>query len=331
MRTKGRVWQAALVLGVLAAYSSVRAADLKYLPADTEIVFTVNVKQILDSELFKANKEALDHAKTLLDNAAGNNPAQQYLKKAGFDVFRDLHSLTFANSGSKDPAAGFIIIEGKFNPDKFTITAEEAARDSADTIKITKSGGQTIYEITPPGERMLYATLLEGKVLLAAGNKDALLEAVGRAAGTKRATRKKEFTGLLGTVNNKQSINFVATGAALAKLSEGAPVPNGEAATAALQGIEGLSGAITITKEVQFQLGVNAKDEAGAKKMAQDGTGMLLGVQFLIGQQAKKDEKFAPVVDIVKTLRITNEGSHVLLRGVVSLDVIEKLMKNIPQ
>jgi len=50
-----------------------------------------------------------------------------------------------------------------------------------------------------------------------------------------------------------------------------------------------------------------------------------------VSQQAKKDEKFAPVVDIVKTLRITNQNTNVILRGTVSLDVIEKLMKNIPQ
>src|SRR5207253_1867813 len=142
---------------------------------------------------------------------------------------------------------------------------------------------------------------------------------------------KKEFAALLDTVNDKQSINFVGTGAALAKLIENLPVPNGDAAAGALQNIDGISGAITIKKEVQFQLGVNAKDEAGAKKMAQDGTGMLLGVQFLVAQQAKQDAKFAPVVDIVKTLRITNQGSNVILRGTVSLDVIEKLMKNIPQ
>ena len=48
-------------------------------------------------------------------------------------------------------------------------------------------------------------------------------------------------------------------------------------------------------------------------------------------QQAKTDEKFAPAVDVVNTLRIDSQGSNVLLRGTVSLEVIGKLMKNIPQ
>jgi len=162
-------------------------------------------------------------------------------------------------------------------------------------------------------------------------SKEGLKDGLARVTGNQKPDLKKEFAALLDTVNKQQSVSFVATGAALSKLMEGAPVPNGEAAAMALKNIDGLSGALTVGKEIGFQLGINAKDEAGAKKMAQDGTGMLLGVQFLVNQQAKKDDKFAPVVDIVKTLRIANQGSNVILTGTVSMDVIEKLMKNVPQ
>jgi hypothetical protein len=331
MITSRRAWQVAMVvaLGGLATFSTVRAADSKYLPNDTEIVFTINLKQILDSDLVKANKDALNQAKAQLENQAGDNPALKYLKAAGFDIFRDLHSITMASNGSKDPTA--ILIDGTFNTAKFNATAEEVAKDSPDTIKITKVGVRTVFEITPPGEKMGFACLIDGKVLLATSSKEALTNALAQASGSKKSELKKEFAVLLDTVNNKQSINFVATGPALAKLVESAPIPNGEAASAALQNIDGLSGAITVNKDVQFQLGINAKDEPGAKKMASDGSGMLLVVQVLVGQQAKKDEKFAPLVDVVKTLRITSQGSNVLLRGTVSIDVIEKLMKNIPQ
>ena len=51
-------------------------------------------------------------------------------------------------------------------------------------------------------------------------------------------------------------------------------------------------------------------------------------MQFLVGQQVKKDEKLAPLLDVVKTLRITAQGTNVVLRGAASLEVIEKLMSN---
>jgi hypothetical protein len=322
------MWLVTLV-SALATPAPVRALDPKYLPNDTEIVFTINLKQILDSELLKANKEAVEHGKTALENQAGDNPLMKYLKSAGFDIFRDLQSITVANNGGKEPTA--IIIEGTFDPAKFKATAEEAAKANPDALKISRAAGQTIYEISPPGDKKAFATLINGKVLYAAMTREELADAVGRVAGTKTSNLNKDYAVLLDTVNNKQSVSFVATGAALSKLTKDAPIPNGDAAAAVLQSIDGLSGAITVGKEVEFQIGVNAKDEATAKKMAQDGNGMLLGVKFLVGQQATKDERLAPLVDIAKTLRLDNQGSNVLLRGTVSLDVIEKLMKNVPQ
>jgi predicted transcriptional regulator len=331
MMTSRRVWPALLVtaLATTLAFSSVQGADPKLLPKDTEIIFSVNLKQILDSELVKTYQKTVEQGKKELETQIGDNPILKYLKSAGFDVFRDLHSITVAGNGGKEPTS--IIIEGTFNKEKLASTVEDIAKDNPEAIKISKNGDQRVYEITAPGEKTAFATLIDGKVLFATLSKEGLKEGLARLAGTQKSSLKKEFSVLLETVNKQQSLSFVATGAALSKMMEGAPVPNGEAAVTALQNIDGLSGALTVGKEVGFQLGINAKDEAGAKKMAQDGTGALLGIQFLINQQAKKDEKFAPVVDIVKTLRIANKGSNVILTGTVSMDVIEKLMKNIPQ
>ncbi len=314
-------------LGLLAVLSAARAADSKLLPDDTQVVFSINVRQILDSELVKANKDAMDQAKLALENEAGDNAAMKYLKSTGFDIFRDLHSITVAGSGDKEPTV--FIIRGSFDPAKLDATARQAANDNPGSIKISKSGERPVYEFAANGANKAFATLVDNKVLVATSSAAGLSDALERLAGTKKPSLKKEFAVLLDTVNDRQSINFVATGAALAKLAQNEQVPNGKAAAVALQNIDGLSGALTVTKDVQFQIGINARDEAGAKKMAQDGTGMLLGAQFLMAQQAKKDDKMAPLIDVVKTLRITTQGSNVLLQGNVSFDVVEKLMKNL--
>ncbi|MCI0639742.1 MAG: hypothetical protein L0Y72_24115 [Gemmataceae bacterium] len=324
-----RLGLATLALAVMAA-GSAQALDPKLLPADTELVFTVNVKQIMDSELVRAQKEAIDQAKAILENLGGANPVQKYLQDAGFDFFTDLYSLTVATAGSKDADKAFIAVEGKFNVPKFNGAAEAAAKDNPDGLRITKQGDATVYEITPPGEKRIYASLVNSKLLIAAPTKESLNDALGRISNNRQANLKKEVRTLLETVNKKQSVSFVATGSALAKMMEGAPIPNAEIAGQALQSIDGLSGAITITREIQFQLGVNAKDEDTAKKMSAGGNVALLTVRALVEQRAKEDQKLAPVVDIVKTLRISSQGSNILLRGEVSLDVIEKLMKNLP-
>src|ERR1700736_5910170 len=111
MMTPRRLGTASLVAALLPVLTA-SAADPKYLPKDTEIVFTINVKQILASDLVKTNKDAVDQAKTMLENQAGDNPAMKYLTDAGFNVFRDLHSITVASNGSKEPTA--IIVKGTF-------------------------------------------------------------------------------------------------------------------------------------------------------------------------------------------------------------------------
>ena len=309
------------------------AADYLYLPNDTEIVVFINLKQIFDSELVKAKKDAVEQGKMALARIwAGDNPALQYLKDAGFDVFRDLHGIVAAINGSETVTVS--ICEGTFNVAKWTATAEKIAKENPDVIKITKLGSQSIYEINHGG----FFTLLNG-MLVSATSKEDLTHTLGRLAGIEESNpKKKEFAVLLDAIDNKQSINFVATRVGLAKLVKGARDANSKAVVPWLQMIKGglpniqsLSGAIQIGKEVRFQFDIRAKDEASAKKMEQAGSGLLLLIKLQLSQQAKKDESYVPLVDAAKTLRFTNQGSNLLLCGTVSNEVVEKLMENSPR
>ena len=198
---------------VLATHATVRAAD--YLPNDTEIVVFINLKQILDSELVKAKKDAVEQGMMALVNWAGDNPVPQYLKGAEFDIFQDLHRIVAAVNSSETVTVS--IFEGTFDVAKWTATAEKIARANPDTIKITKLGSQSIYEISLGA----FATLINDKMIVSALKNEDLTDTLERLAEIKKSSLKKEFAVLLDTVNNnKQTINFVATGAALAKLVE---------------------------------------------------------------------------------------------------------------
>jgi len=133
------------------------------------------------------------------------------------------------------------------------------------------------------------------------------------------------------TTSNKQSFSFTATGTALAKLIENAPIPNADAATGILQQLDGITAAVTLAKDIQFQFGVNAKDADTAKKAADGGNFGLIMIRTMAQEKAKVDEKWLPLVDIAKTLRITSDGNNVLLRGEVTLENLEKLSKNLPK
>src|SRR2546426_3764622 len=206
-----RVCLASLALVVLAAVSvsAVPVADVKLLPSDTEIVLTINVQQILQSDLVKTNKDALEQLKGLVEQGLqADNQAQKFLKETGFDLFKDLHSLTFAMPPTKDPEAGFILIEGNFNVDKVHAVAEAAAKDNADAFKISRAGAHKILEIAAPTGQKVHACLANKSLMVVAPSDAAMKDALERLAGTKKSQLKKEFQSLLQTVNAKQSISF---------------------------------------------------------------------------------------------------------------------------
>ena len=74
----------------------------------------------------------------------------------------------------------------------------------------------------------------------------------------------------------------------------------------------------------------NAESEEVAKKLTESANGGLRILLTLVQQNVEKDAKYRPVVDAVKGLRFTNQGSGILFRGEVTLDIVEKLMKNFP-
>ena len=323
------MWLPGLMLALAACVTSqARAVDPKLLPGDTELVLSLNIKQMLDSEVAKQYKDILEQARGALQSKIDDNPAAKYLEKAGFDVLRDLHSVTLASNGSKEVDAIFLVIEGKFNAEKVLAAAEEIAREAPDTLKISKIGSTSVFEITPQGEKRVYAALIGGKTLVAAPTQDALKDAI---AGTTRKAMKDSFKSLLKTTSSKQSFSFVATGAALSKLTADAPIPNGEMVAGVLQNLDGVSIAITLSKDIQFQLGINAKDEATAKQTVQSSNLGLVMVRTLAAQKAKENEQLQPLVDIAKTLRISSEGTNVVLRGEISLENLEKLFKFLPK
>jgi len=232
----------------LVASAAARGMDPKYLPPDTEIVFTVNWKQLLESDLVKSNKQLVEKGKEAVKTQVGDNPLFKYLSKAGFDIFQDLQTISIANNGGKDPTA--VVVEGSFNVKKFSRAADDLAKENADSIKTSTIGDQTVYEFSLPEEKTIYAALLNEKVLVAYLAKDELESAMKRAKATKKPSfQKNEFAVLLSTMTPKQSFSFVATGGALSKLMQGAPVPNGDAAAAALEKLDGLSGAVTVGRE----------------------------------------------------------------------------------
>ncbi|MCE9530749.1 MAG: hypothetical protein K8T89_06440, partial [Planctomycetes bacterium] len=309
-----------------------RAIDPKYLPPNTEIVITVNVKQILESDLLKDKKDLVDQVKAMVKDKINESPAKELLEKADFDPFRDLTSITVTGDGSKDVDSGVVCIEGKFNPEKLADVAKAVAEKDGDKVKITKAGNVTIVEVVPnDNEKPFYAAIVNDSMIVGGLSKDAITKTVARINGGKASTLKPAIKSLLETTNNKQSMSFIATSEGIAKMSENAPKAPGAEAAAIVQSMEGMGLSITLSKDIGFQAAGNFKDDEGVKKINTMANMGLMAGRMMLAQKAKEEPKLAPVNDVLNTVRITTQGTNLVIRAEISQANLEKLLSAIPR
>jgi len=335
MQFTRRFWIAAsCTLSVLFGSSFAQAQQTKVLPNDTEMIITINLAQILKSDVVKANKAIVEVVKAKVTEALDDKEISKYLKKADFDLFRDLHSITFAiPGGNRTPQDGFILLEGSFDADKIEAAATEASNDKGGGLKVARIGNLKAFEISPQGEKTIYIGVLSKKVMIAASSKADFADAAARLSGTKQSAMKAEVKALMGTVNNKQSLSVIATSGAVAKLADLAPEGAGgqaKKAMAMMKDVDGFSIAVTIQKNIDLQLGVNMKDKDAAATSA---FAVNAGVALFKGQfqqKAKEDKKFETAVEVLNSIRATAQGSNLMIRGQISFETLEKILQNLP-
>lgn len=334
MRLARRFFLAALcTLTLLASATGVHAQAMKLLPNDTEMVFTINLQQILKSEVVKTNDTLLKLLKAQIDQQFEDKGVAKYFEKAKFDLFKDLNSITVAVPNGKEAKEGLIIVEGNFDADKIEEVASEVSKEAGGTFKTTKIAGVKAFEITPKDEKTVYVGIIDNKTLIACSTKSDFSDAIGRGNSAKPTFKSESFKNLLSTVNAQQSISIVATSALMEKMAENAPEGAGDQlkqAAVFLKQIDGFSAAVTIEKNIDFQIGVNAKD---AKTATEYANLVKLGIgaaKAKVAEQAKQNEKFGPAVDVVNSLNATTMGANLVVRGQITLETLGKLLQNLP-
>jgi hypothetical protein len=162
--------------------------------------------------------------------------------------------------------------------------------------------------------------------------KDGFADAVARikSSATAASKLKKELRDVIAGGNAKKSISLVATGPALVKLTDDAPVPNIEALQGVLQGISALNLSLALDKNVNFELVINSKDKNSADEMAKLAGVGIAGVKVLLKKKAETDPKIVPALKIVETMRVTSAGNNFVLTGEVTAEMLGKILKDLP-
>src|ERR1700751_1820932 len=110
MRSSRQTWLKALAvtLAAVVVASPVRAVEVDAMtPAQTEFVMSVNLKQIMDSGLYKK------YAAEFLKLALQSPEAQKLVEATGIDPLRDLDTVAVAGWGVQKPKF-LVVVRGKF-------------------------------------------------------------------------------------------------------------------------------------------------------------------------------------------------------------------------
>lgn len=309
---------AALVVGSL---TPVRAADIdKFLPADTEVVLTINVRQLLDSPLMK--KHALSSLQMLIK---GNTELQNTLTALAFDPLKDLSTITAAAAGVTENDRGMLILRGQFDLTKVQAKAEEVAKSQGDVLKITMADGARIYEVKPPGqEQVIHVLLIDSNTLVASPKKELVLEAHGRAAGRVNTAIKKEVGDLLMKVDGTQSIWVALPGNVLAR----AALPGADdKSRKSLDKIETFHGGITLTGGVKIEFTITAKSPAAAGELVDDLNEGLNQARGILSVLASNQKGLQSVVDVLTSIKATPKDNVITIKGEVAEGLIDKALK----
>jgi len=325
MLRPSRLGLAAAVAVVLAGTApAARAADVdKLLPADSEYVIAVNVRQVLDSEIIK--KYALGQLKDLL---AGND-AQKFLKDLGLDPLKDIDRIVVGASGTdQTDAKALFVIHGKFDPQKLYKAAEAHTKQDPNHLSLVKDGADVMFKFQPDNGNPVYGTVINETTVVAGTDKKLVSAALAASGGDKKPAVNKDLAALVGRMDEKASLYVCAlTKDKLDKLK----LPPGAGAAPDLKKQLGNMDSVTLVVKVsadvslEVNLGMadnTAADEMG--KMVEDGLTQIKGLlPFLVAN----DPNMKPLADAAKSLKSGVKGKTVSITGRLPGDAIGKLLK----
>jgi hypothetical protein len=307
-------------VGIVLAVAPLRAGEVdKYLPDDAEMVISVNVKQIVESELFKKNVEA--KAREALKN---QDELQDALKDLGFDPFTDIERVIAARPAGGEQDRGLLIVHGKFDLDRFQAKAEKIAKDQPDLLKVHKvangAGGKLlVYEVAlaeqaPP----LFVALPNKSTLLASPGKDYVVDALKK---DKPSLKNKDIAALLRSMNDKQGVSVAVVGEALV---EGASADVKDL----FAKVDAVGGGVTVGDEIKLEVAVSAKNADDAKAIKDGVDGGLKQARLTLAALAFADSKqIDAILDVVNTIKASVKDKTVLIKAAVSPEGIENALK----
>jgi hypothetical protein len=308
----------------LAAPAARAAEPDPLLPADSDTVAYVNLKQLVGSEVVK--KFALEQIKQAL---AGQD-AKKLLDEMGLDPLKDVDTIWAGSSGKgPDDMKALVVVHGKFDPKKLLATAEAATKKDGDKFALVKDENGTMFKFQPDQGNPVYGTVVNETTLVAGTDKKVIGAALKRAEDKqKKVALGATLAGLVKQMDAKSSM-FVASVVKgklnNVKFPQQLPPDVFGGFEKALPNTDTLTMVVKVTADINLEVTFGMKDEDAATDMGDAMKGMLGGIKGLLALLAT-DPKAKPLNDVVKTLTSSVKDKSVVVTGKVTGENLGKLV-----
>lgn len=281
----------------------VNGDDAKWLLDNAEVVFKLNIKQMMESKLMK--DRGIKEMRKMIE---GNAKAKEILDSMGLDPVKDFDAVLASAAGtSASDAKALIAIVGKFDRPKV-----EKAMSQSDKIKSSKEGNTTVFEFEMQGQS-LYGAFANDNTMVMTQDKEATLNAV-KNGGKKTAEMSKGMKSALARFSGQESMAMaMVVSEELRKMLQMAP-RGGEAASK----LQTIMAGITVTENVDFNIRGITGDAKAAGTLAKliDGLKAAAG---LAGDDVPKQ-----LIDLLDSVKVTSDKESVKIDLKISKEVIEK-------
>ena len=319
-----------LVGAVLAAGLTLpaRAAEVDpLLPAETESVMFVNVRQVLDSDLVKK------YAKAQIEQALKARDNQKILESLGLDPFKDIDRITMGSwgKGAEDMEA-VVVIRGKFDPEKLFAAAQQLAGKENEKAKIdiVTEGKYKLVKITAENQpKPMFAAVADEKTIVGANDKKRVTELLARAEkGVTKAELKRDLALLVLRQDEKASL--FACGLTEGKIEQipglnNIPGVDPEKFQKSIEKMQSFAMTLRLTDEVGLEMAMGMKDADAAEDFGDQMAQLIGTVKQFIPLVIMNQPNLKPVADeLSKTLKASVKSKDVLISVKLSADAIGK-------
>jgi WD40 repeat protein len=289
----------------------------RYLPGDTSLVVSFNVRQFLGSEL--AQRYALQP----LRQAMAGPEAQRVLKDLGLDPLRDVTRVTVA-VGAGGPEKPLILVRGMFDRREFEARAFDFARENPERLRAVREADGPVYEVVNAGQpgQSLFVATLDADTVAASPDRAAVLQA--RSQGHRKGVSLgRVMQDLIAAADDRTSLWLAATPQALA---EKMPLPNPQVRQE-IEKVAAVTGSVNVTGDVRLDIVLTASTDDAARDLSrklEEGLTQVKGaLPLLLGQQ----EEMKPVIDLVNSLKLSTKDKTITLQGGLSASEIESALR----